>query len=166
MPAYDCSVNIPWDEGARVAERHRRVGPAMSPLAHPDIQSARSAPSGFSDQLGEICAPTASQHLHTKRDANQDSGTVSGSESTLRTVSCAHALHEAKSEIASSQRTSPSVAGSPGGGSGSIYPTARAMLGDSVSSSMMRGIGCGLPVRSALRINSASHSMQENICTS
>ena len=124
------------------------------------------SPSRFYDQFGKMYASKASQRLHTNPAANQDSGTVSGSESTLRTVSCAHTLQEAKSEIASSQRASPSVAGGPGGGSGSIYPTARAMLGDSVSSSMMRGIGCGLPVRSALRINSASHSMQENICTS
>ena len=26
MPAYDCSVNIPSDIGAHVAERHRRAG--------------------------------------------------------------------------------------------------------------------------------------------
>jgi hypothetical protein len=76
------------------------------------------APSGFSDQLGRMYAPTASQHLHTKRAANQDSGTVSGSASTLRTVSCVHALQEANNERASSQRTSPSVVSGQDGSSG------------------------------------------------
>ena len=37
----------------------------------------------------------------TKREANQDSGTVSGSESTLRTVSWAYALHEAATKAVS-----------------------------------------------------------------
>jgi hypothetical protein len=75
----------------------------------------------FYDQLGRMYTSTASQHLHTKPAANQDSGTVSGSESTLRTVSRAHVLQEAKSERASSHRTSPSVAGGPGGCSGLIH---------------------------------------------
>src|ERR1700720_2812415 len=84
------------------------------------------SPSGFYDQLGRMYASTASQHVHTKLSANQDSGTVSGSASMLRTVSWVHVLQETNSERASSQRTSPSVAGGPGGCSGLIHsPRAR-----------------------------------------
>jgi hypothetical protein len=121
---------------------------------------------GFYDQLGKMYASTASQHLHTKPAANQDSGNVSGSESTLRTVSLAHVLQEAKSDRASSQRTSPSVAGGPGGCSGLIQSPPRAMLRGDVSNSIKTTGGCGFPLRSARRVTSASHFIQENTCTS
>jgi hypothetical protein len=78
--------------------------------------------SGFYDQLGRMYASTASQCLHTKPAENQDSGTVSGRDSTLRTVSRVHVLQEAKSERASSHRTSPSVAGGPGGCAQAVAP--------------------------------------------
>jgi hypothetical protein len=42
----------------------------------------------------------------------------------------------------------------------------RAMLRGSVSSSIKTACGCGFPLRSALRVISASHFMQEKICTS
>jgi hypothetical protein len=54
---------------------------------------------------------------------------------------------------ASSQRTSPSVAGGPGGCLGFIHTPPRAMIRDSVSSSIKTACGCGFPLRSALRGN-------------
>jgi hypothetical protein len=120
----------------------------------------------FYDQLGRMYTSTASQHLHTKPAANQDSGTVSGSESTLRTVSRAHVLQEAKSERASSHRTSPERRGRPRRLLGPHSLTPRAMLRGGVSSSIKTAGGGGFPLRSALRVISASHFIQENTCTS
>ena len=96
---------------------------------------------------------------------NQDSGTVSGSESTLRTVSSAHVLQEAKSERASSQGTSPSVAAAQAVVPASFTHPARNASSGSAKSINTAG-GCGFPLRSALRVISASHFIQENICTS
>jgi hypothetical protein len=114
-----------------VRDSSRRVLTVPPPSARV-VSANPGRRAAFYDQLGEKYASTASQCLHTKLSANQDSGTVSGSESMLRTVSWVHVLQETKSERASSQRTAPSVAGGPGGCSGLIHPP-RAQCFEAVS---------------------------------
>jgi hypothetical protein len=66
---------------------------------------------GSPTQLGRMYASTPLQRSQINCSANQANGTKSGRASTSTIASCPHVLHDARSQCASSHRTSPTVDG-------------------------------------------------------
>ena len=92
-------------------------------------------------------APTASQHLYTKREANQDSGKVSGSEFDVENGLMRACFIRSQQRA----RVEPAHLAERRGRLGRLFglhsPTARAMLGDSVYGSIGTTCEYGFPVR-------------------